>query len=199
MLKDSSRRTRFAAVNNDAKAFKQTVCQYIREHIDLDEVSLIHRQMLAERFDITLQCVNHYIKEIQEQRAIFIQLAQKYPIPIKLLSNEAQSIGVSYSTIRKYGIDTNQYKSTGLVTAVYNVRLDFKTYDRNNNTITLYLQDIERGGKYCLRLFPNRNGKYQSYDGGIDFGQGFLNGKLFAMKLGMNAKGYPALYHVSML
>lgn len=198
-MKDSSLRTRFAAANNNAKTFKKTVIAYIKKHLDLDNVTPLQKQTVSEYFEITPQCVNNYIKEIEQERAIALKLAENYPLSIKALSVQVQqAIGISYHTATNLGLNVDAYEGKNAFPANYKMRLDFKIYSKERNTLTLYLCDIERGSRYKVTLFE-KDGQFTAYTGGINFADGFLNGRLFDMRLGVNKKGYINLYEAQLI
>lgn len=101
---------------------------------------------------------------------------------------------LSYNAAVEAGLEPRSYEYKNVPEGVWAARLDFKVWSDRTAAghLRCYFTSLADNCRYLLSAFrPKQPGsrRYSPDDDGIDFSQQGLNGQIFLLEVGRNAKG----------
>ena len=185
----------YAQSNQRKNIFKQTVIKYLIDNFDLDNISSRQKEMVADKFELSISTINEYIHNIVKTKQVAIDI----PIDPRLLNNVIQSeIALTFNQALNLKLPMNEYQCNDIPDGTYLVRLDFKVFGKAPNSINLFVIHCETHQKYRFTQFAFE-GKYCPRYGNVDFAESYLNGRLLEIKVYHNQKGFAVISEASFI
>ncbi len=189
----------YANANMRSRQYKRTVVNYLREHFDIENISALQKQVVAEKFELSISTISAYIEEMIEQAASVRKMTTDVPMDPRLLNGVIQSEpALTFNQALNLKLPLNEYSTESIPDGWFAARLDFKVFGKLPNTINLFLVHCKTGQKIRLTQFAY-NGEYKPKDGHIDLAEGYLNGRMLELNVYHNAKGYAVISEVNFI